>query len=177
MSNAYRSTLAGGGGAAIGDATAADVLSGKTFSGAVGSGVAGTMPNQGAVSGVATPSQPYTVPAGYHNGSGVVTASGVSSVLAVSGDYIYTNSFASGLTLEIGNGSTITNTNGYNANIINTANITSVTQSQAGNLFGYANDLSDTPTEVAMTANVAVDTTNYAFVCVFNSGAGTITIS
>lgn len=73
MSNAYRSSLAGGG-AAVGDATAADVLTGKTFSGAVGSGVSGTMPNQGAVSGVATPTQPYTIPAGYHNGSGSVTA-------------------------------------------------------------------------------------------------------
>lgn len=75
MSNAYRSTLAGGG-AAVGDATAADVLSGKTFSGAVGSGVVGTMVNNGAVSGTATPSTPYTIPAGYHNGSGTVTASG-----------------------------------------------------------------------------------------------------
>ena len=75
MANMYRSVLAGGG-AAVGDATAADVLTGKTFSGAVGSGVAGTMPNNGAVSGTATPSQPYTIPAGYHNGSGTVTASG-----------------------------------------------------------------------------------------------------
>lgn len=74
MSNAYRAVVQSGGGAAVGDATAADVLTGKTFSGAVGSGVSGTMPNQGAVSGTATPSQPYTIPAGYHNGSGQVTA-------------------------------------------------------------------------------------------------------
>lgn len=75
MSNAYRAVVQSGGGA-VGDATAADVLTGKTFSGAVGSGVSGTMPNNGAVSGTATPSQPYTIPAGYHNGSGVVIASG-----------------------------------------------------------------------------------------------------
>lgn len=74
MSNAYRAVVQSGGGAAVGDATAADVLTGKTFSGAVGSGVSGTMPNQGAVSGTATPTQPYTIPAGYHNGSGVVSA-------------------------------------------------------------------------------------------------------
>lgn len=76
MSNAYRAVVQSGGGAAVGDATAADVLTGKTFSGAVGSGVSGTMPNQGAVSGTATPSQPYTIPAGYHNGQGTVTATG-----------------------------------------------------------------------------------------------------
>ena len=75
MANMYRSVLSGGG-AAVGDATAADVLTGKTFSGAVGSGVAGTMPNNGAVSGTASPDQPYTIPEGYHNGLGSVTASG-----------------------------------------------------------------------------------------------------
>ena len=79
MSNAYRAVVSAGGGAAVGDATAADVLTGKTFSGAVGSGVSGTMPNQGAVSGTATPTQPYTIPAGYHNGSGTVTASGTAA--------------------------------------------------------------------------------------------------
>ena len=81
MSNAYRSTLAGGGSAPVGDATAADVLSGKTFSGAVGSGVTGTMTNNGAVSGTATPTTPYTIPEGYHNGLGQVTAA-VSQLIA-----------------------------------------------------------------------------------------------
>lgn len=73
MANMYRSVLSGGGGAA-GDAVAADVLSGKTFSNAQATGISGTMVNNGAVSGSATPSQPYTIPAGYHNGSGTVTA-------------------------------------------------------------------------------------------------------
>lgn len=76
MSNMYESKLAGGGTAAIGDAVAADVLTGKTFSNANAIGVSGTMPNNGAVSGVATTSQPYTIPEGYHDGTGVVTASG-----------------------------------------------------------------------------------------------------
>jgi hypothetical protein len=52
-----------------GDAAVGDVLSGKTFSNAGGSGLTGTMPNNGAV--VLTPSisnQP--IAAGYHNGSG-----------------------------------------------------------------------------------------------------------
>lgn len=76
MANMYRSVLSGGGTAPTGDAVASDVLSGKTFSNAQSTGISGTMINNGAVSGTATPSQPYTIPAGYHNGSGVVTAAG-----------------------------------------------------------------------------------------------------
>lgn len=56
------------------DATAADVLAGKTI--VTGSGeVEGTMTNRGAVSktlDATTGNQSYTVPAGYHNGSGKV---------------------------------------------------------------------------------------------------------
>lgn len=55
-------------------ATAADVLATKVFVDKTGKSVAGTMANNGAVSqviSVATPS--YTVPAGYHNGSGKVS--------------------------------------------------------------------------------------------------------
>lgn len=75
MGNNYRSVLASGGGVQpTGDAVAGDVLTGKTFSNANAIGISGSMPNNGAVSGVASASQPYTVPAGYHNGSGVVTA-------------------------------------------------------------------------------------------------------
>lgn len=75
MANHYRSVLESGGGVQpTGDAVAADVLTGKTFSNANAVGISGTMPNRGAVSGQATPSQPYTIPAGYHNGSGTVTA-------------------------------------------------------------------------------------------------------
>lgn len=57
------------------DATAADVLAGKTI--VTGSGeVEGTMTNRGAISktlDATTGNQSYTVPAGYHNGSGAVT--------------------------------------------------------------------------------------------------------
>ena len=78
MGNMYPSHLAGGGGSPTGDAQPSEVLSGKTFENANGPQT-GTMPNQGAVSGTAAPSQPYTIPAGYHNGSGVVTATGAAS--------------------------------------------------------------------------------------------------
>lgn len=58
-----------------GNASTSDVLSGKTFMNANGAQT-GSMTNNGAVSGIATPSQPYTIPEGYHNGQGVVSASG-----------------------------------------------------------------------------------------------------
>lgn len=56
-------------------ATAADVLANKVFVTAAGQETAGTMVNNGAAAGtidgmVATS---YTIPAGYHNGSGTVT--------------------------------------------------------------------------------------------------------
>ena len=77
MANMYRSVLAGGGGVQpTGDAVEANVLSGKTFSNADGIGKTGTMPNNGAVSktlDATTNNQSYTVPAGYHNGSGTVS--------------------------------------------------------------------------------------------------------
>ena len=60
--------------------TAAGLLYGQTAHNAAGSAITGTMPNNGAVSGtiddVATP---YTIPAGYHDGSGTV---GIDSVEA-----------------------------------------------------------------------------------------------
>lgn len=73
MSNAYRSVLASGGIAPTGDAVAADVLAGKTFSNANAVGVNGTMVNRGAVSATVSAGQSYTIPEGYHNGNGVVT--------------------------------------------------------------------------------------------------------
>lgn len=54
-----------------GTATAANVLSGKTFSSGAGLGVTGTMVNRGAVT--ITPwASAQTIAAGYHNGSGTV---------------------------------------------------------------------------------------------------------
>lgn len=77
MANQYRSVLAGGAGTG-GDAVASEVLSGKTFTNDNGPQT-GSMPNRGAVSGSATPSTPYTIPEGYHNGEGSVIATGAIS--------------------------------------------------------------------------------------------------
>lgn len=53
--------------------TAAEAIVGKTFH-ARGTQYTGTMPNNGAVSGVISAvGTPYTVPAGYHDGSGTVS--------------------------------------------------------------------------------------------------------
>ena len=60
------------------DAAAGDVLEGKTIVTADGTEVEGTMVNRGAISKVldaTTNNQSYTVPAGYHNGSGTVSIS------------------------------------------------------------------------------------------------------
>ena len=56
-------------------ATAAEILLGKT-AGIKGSMATGTMPNNGAISGViSTKDGQYTVPQGYHDGSGKVSIS------------------------------------------------------------------------------------------------------
>lgn len=67
-------------GTATDDATsrAGDILSGKTAY-INGSKVTGSMPNQGAASATLTAGNSYTIPAGYHNGRGKVTANSLAS--------------------------------------------------------------------------------------------------
>lgn len=56
------------------DAAAGDVLSGKIIVDSTGAEVTGSMPDNGAVSATLdTTTTSYTVPAGYHNGSGTVS--------------------------------------------------------------------------------------------------------
>lgn len=68
------------------DASAAEILSGQTaYVG--GNKLTGTMPNQGAVSGsVASVATPYTIPAGYHDGSGTVGVDASSAALIIPGN-------------------------------------------------------------------------------------------
>ena len=61
------------------DAGAGDVLTGKTIVDASGKEVAGTMPNNGAKTSELSAGGSYTIPAGYHNGSGKVTAKSLAS--------------------------------------------------------------------------------------------------
>lgn len=69
-----------------GNAAVGEVLSGKTFANANSDALTGTMPNRGAWTGTGTPtangSVRVTIPAGYHNGSGYVTADGSASYAA-----------------------------------------------------------------------------------------------
>lgn len=63
-----------------GDASAGNVLTGKTFSSnTAGRSVSGTMANNGAVTASVNCGGSYTIPAGYHNGSGKVTGNSLSS--------------------------------------------------------------------------------------------------
>lgn len=63
---------------ASGDATAAQILSGKKAY-VDGSLVTGTMTNQGAKTSSLNCGGSYTIPAGYHNGSGKITANSLAS--------------------------------------------------------------------------------------------------
>ena len=63
-------------------AAAADVLSGKVFVNAAGTKVTGSMADKGAVSQSINAGGSYTIPAGYHNGSGKVTGNSLASQTA-----------------------------------------------------------------------------------------------
>lgn len=74
-----------------GDAAVGDVLDGKTFYNTNYTKKTGTMTNNGAIAAVknptfsgATASYTYTVPAGYHNGSGTVSGSVTMSTASIS---------------------------------------------------------------------------------------------
>lgn len=57
-----------------GTAIAENVLAGKTFTNSSGVDIAGTMVNQGAKTATLDAGGSYTIPAGFHNGSGKITA-------------------------------------------------------------------------------------------------------
>ena len=71
--------LASGGGTDDVNFSASDLLTGKTANDSNGEKVNGTMPNKGAVTASINCGGSYTIPAGYHNGSGKVTANSLAS--------------------------------------------------------------------------------------------------
>ena len=91
-----------------GTATAAQVLSGYTFTNASTVGASGTMANNGAVSKALSAGGSYTIPAGYHNGSGKVTANSLSSQTSATAS---ASQILSGQTAWV-NGSKVTGTMG-----------------------------------------------------------------
>ena len=64
---------------ATGTTSADKVLAGETFSTENDTDLVGTMPNKGAVTSSLNCGGSYTIPAGYHNGSGKVTANSLAS--------------------------------------------------------------------------------------------------
>ena len=100
---------------ATGNAVVSDVLAGKTFSNSNGVGLVGTMANNGAISKTLNAGGSYTIPAGYHNGSGTVTAASLASQTggtATAGDIL------EGKTAWV-NGNKVTGTNA-GGNLVNT---------------------------------------------------------
>ena len=63
----------------FGNAADSQVLAGVTFTSKNGAKIPGTMPNQGAKTTALNAGESYTIPAGYHNGSGKVTANSLAS--------------------------------------------------------------------------------------------------
>ena len=101
------------------NATADKMLAGyKAYSG--GKLLTGTMTNRGAISSNLNCGQTYTIPAGYHNGAGKVTANSLASQTSATAN---TNNISNGVTAWVngtkitGNGADVNNSynNGYNA--------------------------------------------------------------
>lgn len=80
----------------FGNASAAQVLSGSTFTSSNGVKASGTMSNRGAVTKSLNCGGSYTIPAGYHNGSGKVTANSLASQTSATATaaYIYSGKTA-----------------------------------------------------------------------------------
>ena len=81
MARGYMSGVGGGSGSDDCTATTGDVLAGATaiVKGSDDEPVLGTMPNRGAVSQALNAGGSYSIPQGYHNGSGKVTANSLAS--------------------------------------------------------------------------------------------------
>ena len=171
MSNAYRAVVQSGGGA-VGDATAADVLTGKTFSGAVGSGVTGTMPNNGAVAQTLAAGQSYTVPAGYHNGSGTVTAA---AAIIPTNKGVYVGNDSTFAEVDISGGS-LTTPNAYNAYVLNVTAYDTLGCSEPAKVHKIGG-MNTSGTITMLTAASSVDISAYDYLLLYNSAATTVTFS
>ena len=150
--------------------TAADLLAGKELIDGEGEKVTGTMANNGAVNETLNAGDSYTIPAGYHNGSGSVAAASLSSQTpgtADSGDIV------SGQTAWV-NGEQITGT--------------LEPGSQTGDATATANDILDGETAYVATGKVTGTMPNnnavtetldagaaYTIPAGYHNGQGTVT--
>lgn len=93
----------------VGNAGVAHVLSGKTFTNSSGVGLTGTMANKGAVTGsITTSGGTYTIPAGYHNGSGKVTGATLAQLVGTNVTLESAGNLLSGVTAYGKNGTKYT---------------------------------------------------------------------
>ena len=100
----------GSSGGNAGDAIESDILIGKTaYSG--GKLLTGTMPNRGAVNETITAGQSYTIPEGYHNGNGTVTANGGGAKMIYIGDYTSNKRQSINITTKYADYQSLTNQN------------------------------------------------------------------
>ena len=79
----FRCGTGGSGGTIGGTATAADILNGKTVTQDGSVVIEGTMTDNGAVSQTLNAGGSYTIPEGYHDGTGTVTANSLASQTGV----------------------------------------------------------------------------------------------
>lgn len=172
MANMYPSHLAGGGGYS-GTAQPSDVLSGATFVNANGPQT-GSMTNNGAVSESLTEGQSYTIPEGYHNGNGTVTAlaSGLSD-----GHYKLCNNTNGGGASTVEEGAYTTSiswTSAYNAFIVNVKSKSTVSSSsQYVNMIGFTDD--GNATALALTGTI--DISGYTYLLGSTGAAATLTFT
>ncbi len=68
----------------LGSASAVNVLSGQTFTSTAGLKVTGVMTNQGSVYNTINAGSSYTIPKGYHDGTGKITANALSGTASAS---------------------------------------------------------------------------------------------
>lgn len=168
-----------------GDAAAGDVLAGKTFSKAGQAGITGTMPNHGAISQTITQQGgQYIIPAGYHSGSGRVTAQfsnlvpeNVREGITIGGvNGKLRPAFPSPMIFMRGN--SVVNPNPFVPGYVNSSNVT-VTVTEHGGYGGMGIRISTSSTEYvngSFTTDIPINLTNVNYVIFainLTTGSGT----
>lgn len=161
------------------DAVAGDVLSGKIIVAADGTEITGSMPNRGAVSKVldaTTNNQSYTVPSGYHNGTGTVSitleeksatpAAAAQDVVPTSGK-VLSKVTVNAIPSNWGN---TTGDDGVAANVLSGIKVHSNDDGDAVAITGSM------PNNGAVSATLTTSTTSYTVPAGYHSGSGKVSI-
>ena len=162
------------------DAVAADVLAGKTIVLANGTEVEGTMTNNGAVSETltsATGDQSYTIPAGYHDGTGTVSivletksatpSASTQSITPASGK-VLSKVTVNPIPSNWGN---TTGDDGVAADVLYGKKVHSISNGSAVAITGSM------PNNGAVSQTLTTSTTSYTIPAGYHNGSGTVSIS